>query len=143
LDRFLGDRSDASKTKPAAKKTQKIASGARRSPRQPRVAKPKNQESGGFGSLIRGLILGPAGYCIRCGNDLSEAEVDAGKTMCAKDYASWARFKKPDFKENTAPTAVRKSPPRLQNLNVRIATTTDDLQLVTFISGRYHLRFRQ
>ena len=90
---------EASKTKPAAKKTQKIASGARRSPRQSRVAKPKKQESGGFGSLIRRLILSPAGYCIRCGDELSEAEVDAGKTMCAKDYASWARFKNPDFKE--------------------------------------------
>jgi hypothetical protein len=49
--------------------------------------------------MIRGLLLGTAGYCIRCGDDLSEADVDAGKTMCGKDYASWARFKKPEFKE--------------------------------------------
>lgn len=83
-----------------------------RSPRQsartkrtssPRSASPKKKETTGFfGSVfnaVKDALDMSEGYCIRCGERLSESDYQAGKTLCRKDYRAWAEFKRPNYPE--------------------------------------------
>ena len=59
-------------------------------------------------SAVKDALLPDEGYCIRCGEQLSDSEVEAGKTMCRKDYRAWAKFKNPDVKEPFCTTCGEK-----------------------------------
>jgi hypothetical protein len=72
---------------------------------RPRVKKSSapQKKSGGLLGAVVGVVkdvfeLHP-GHCIRCGDPFSGDDVDAGKTLCAKDYRAWARYKDPNFRE--------------------------------------------
>ena len=70
-------------------------------------AKPSESSKGFLGTVfgaVRDILALDEGYCIRCGEPLTESEVDAGKTMCRKDYLSWARHKRPSFPEKFCTT---------------------------------------
>lgn len=83
------------------------------SPRPPRtVTVPPKQNKGFFGSVfeaVKGAIAFDEGFCIRCGESLSDAEVASGKTMCRKDYVAWAKFKNPNFVEKYCAVCGKKS----------------------------------
>lgn len=44
------------------------------------------------------------GFCIRCGDPLTKAQVKSGKTMCRKDYVAWAKAGDEDFSEKFCTT---------------------------------------
>jgi hypothetical protein len=101
---FESDSSSKVKTaaKPSPSKPVRYSKKVSQRPRAKR-SEPKKR-GGGFGGFLKDLILSAPGYCVRCGEGLTEAEVDSGKVMCAKDYGSWAKFKNPEFKENFCTT---------------------------------------
>ena len=68
---------------------------------------PQKESKGFFGSVlsvVKDVLELEEGFCIRCGEKLSDAEFDAGKTMCRKDYVAWAKFKNPAFTEKYCTT---------------------------------------
>ena len=44
------------------------------------------------------------GYCIRCGDPLSNAEAKAKKTLCRNDYLAWAEYKNEEYPEKFCTT---------------------------------------
>jgi hypothetical protein len=86
---------------------------------KPKVSRPskspaasQNKASKGFfGSVmnaVKDALAIDEGFCIRCGEKLSDAEVDDGKTMCRKDYLAWAEYGRPNFKESFCTTCGEK-----------------------------------
>lgn len=71
-------------------------------------AAPQNKTSKGFfGSVmdaVKDALAIDEGFCIRCGEKLSDSEVESGKTMCRKDYVAWARHKNEEFPEKFCTT---------------------------------------
>lgn len=95
------------KKKPKAKSTRKRPT--TKPAKRPRAPKPKEPEpkKGFFGTVfdvVRDILVEDEGYCIRCGELLSDAEFNDGKTMCRKDYLSWAKFRRPNFPEKFCTT---------------------------------------
>ena len=50
-------------------------------------------------SVVKDALAVDEGFCIRCGDRLSDAEFEDSKTMCRKDYSVWVKFKNPVFTE--------------------------------------------
>jgi hypothetical protein len=78
---------------------------SRPTPEEP--ARPKR--SGGLGALIKNLMTGPGGYCIRCGEALSADHAESGKVLCTTDYRAWAKYKNPDFQEGYCSSCGKRS----------------------------------
>ena len=55
-------------------------------------------------SVVKDALAIDDGFCIRCGDRLSDAEFEDSKTMCRKDYSVWAKFKNPAFTEKFCTT---------------------------------------
>ena len=67
----------------------------------------KKEPSGFFGSVmnvVKDALESNEGFCIRCGERLTEAEYESGKALCRKDYRAWAEFKRPAFTEKFCTT---------------------------------------
>jgi hypothetical protein len=95
----------------AVKRTQKTTSAKTTPtrPSRPRAKSPEPKKSnGGLGGFLKDLVFGVPGFCIRCGEGLTESEVESGKVLCTKDYGSWVKFKNPDFKEKFCTTCGEK-----------------------------------
>lgn len=92
--RSSSERSPARSTSTSRSKSKIKTSTSTKEPE----AGPKGLLGSFIGAVKNAFDLHP-GYCIRCGEPLSEKDVEAGKTLCAKDYRAWARYKDPNFRE--------------------------------------------
>ena len=93
------------KSKPAPQKRASASTSSRAS--RPSAGTKQKEAKGFFGSVMSGVknaLAVDEGFCIRCGDNLSDAEFEDGKTMCRKDYLAWAKFKKPAFPEKFCTT---------------------------------------
>lgn len=96
LNAFFADE-DSESTKSIPVPTKSNAPPSRK--KRARSPKPSEKQSGGLGGFLKDLILGPAGYCIRCGDNLPQSDVDAEQVLCETDYRNWRRFENPDYQE--------------------------------------------
>lgn len=95
----------ANKTKAKTTKTPKRYASAGRKPQAQVV---RERRSGSFTDMLKNLILGAPGYCIRCGKPLAEGEADSGKVLCQDDYTAWAVYRNPEFPEKYCTTCGKR-----------------------------------